>query len=335
MRSKTFTSTKTDIVDFAGAVIWRMFQHNGNFWMFKYTDGAVARVFEDGTLLRSHNLYLWWARALRGDSLNNLVAFEQISEDWFRMDPVTGGSLELVITDLPLLSLGDSGGIWLEKKKRVLTIDSVGEVRAFTIASDKSASGPVSFGKIDGGSSSGWTQFVSYSESVLAIYNSTTGRLLFFDKDLLVSGANTQAAQIRNSSIGTGYNGVAFSLHNKVWWAIDIISSTLAFVIIWADVVQPDTLAAPTFLDLNVPASNLLTDQGSRLRTRVTSSVPSPAADENVKDWIVNWSNTGLGTLEKTQSKTDKDGYAFNYLFGPIVDPGAPTASTVKVTIQD
>jgi hypothetical protein len=92
--------------------------------------------------------------------------------------------------------------------------------------------------------------------------------------------------------------------------------------------VAPATLAAPVFIPTAAHQHRLI---GTRIRTRLTGSAGEPCPDY----WI-NWSLLGVppkGALLKDKSKTDIDGYAENYWYGPL-GAGETGEETIRVNVQ-
>jgi hypothetical protein len=92
--------------------------------------------------------------------------------------------------------------------------------------------------------------------------------------------------------------------------------------------VVPSNLLNPEFIP-SVPHQHRL--MGSLVRTKLTGSYGGPC-----EGWCVDWEILGAppkGWLQKTQSGTDKDGYAWNYYFGPRA-VGEIGSETIKVTVK-
>jgi hypothetical protein len=87
--------------------------------------------------------------------------------------------------------------------------------------------------------------------------------------------------------------------------------------------VVPAILSSPVF----VPAGDQHLYVGSKVRTRLTGDIGEPC-----KDYWIHWSLLGAlpkGSLLRDRSRTDADGYAENYYFGPRIERLAAADETV------
>jgi hypothetical protein len=79
----------------------------------------------------------------------------------------------------------------------------------------------------------------------------------------------------------------------------------------------PTSLSNPEFYP-TVSRVERLTGYPVRVRLTGVAGEPCP-------DYVVNWAPPNLGFLEKVQSLTDQDGYAWNFYFGPAAAVGTET----------
>ena len=328
MRRHVFTSEKTEILGVAFK-FWYAYQKNGDFVHLYRSLGLLYRVFEDGTVRYSCKINANLRDPIIGSIDHNLIAF---GSTFYRMDRSIAARREVVVTNMPLtIRNGPERTMWLEKESKLLYIDNFGYISVYTIIGDTTITGPVSAGNVDTTQVSGWRQLMPYKQGQLFAYNRVNGRIAILNIELLLSGLNAEVAKISDSAIGNGFDYAWYNPWNKQFHGI--IEST-GTVVAYTDLVQPDALSAPELLDV---ASPLHPVQGSRLRTRLTSAVIGHPTQtfEPVKDWLVDWALVGIGSVERSQSKTDKDGYAENYYFGPLTGAGLPAQVEVDVSVLD
>jgi hypothetical protein len=90
----------------------------------------------------------------------------------------------------------------------------------------------------------------------------------------------------------------------------------------------PAVLSAPTFEPAVVYGL-----KANKVKTRLTGHEGEPC-----KDWWVHWELEGvngpvIGSLDKAVSKTDEDGYAENFYFGPDEGLTGQNKLTVRVVL--
>ena len=328
MRRLVFTSEKTGIADVPNK-IWYAYQKNGDFVNLYRATGLLFRVFEDGSVIYSCEINTNLRDPIMGSVEHNLIS---IGSTFYRMDQSIAARREVVVTGMPsAITSGPDRTIWLEKEARLLYVNTTGVISIYTIEADTSVTGPVSAGNVDTSSVSGWSQLTPYKEGRFIAYNKTNGRIAILVVGDLLSGLDAEAAKLTDTALDTGFDYVWYNPWNKIFCGI---TESTGAVKIYADLVQPDALSNPELLDI---ASPLHPVQGTRLRTRLTSAVTGHPTQtfEPVKGWLVDWNLLGLGSIQRSQSKTDEDGYAENYYFGPLTGAGLPAQEELDVSVLD
>lgn len=324
-RRLVYTSTKVELATLAGTR-WYAYQHNGDF-IHVFLTGKVYRLFEDGSLVYSCTVETQLRTPIIGNLNHNLVRF---GSDFYRMDQSVTGRRELVIQACPLAVLnGAKRCCWLEANRKIILVKNDGSIDIYTLTG-VTLTGPVSAGFIDGVSNTGWALLIRYRLGLVCAYNATNGRIAILRIPALLS-TSANAAKIKDTSLMSGLTYLCWSEWNEVFWGA-IESSGL--MKIWTDLVQPTDVSNIQLLDAAPPLHSL---QGTRLRTRVTSDVVGRPIDafEPVANWLVDWSFTGPGFLQKVQSRTDINGYALNFYFGPLTGVGLPQNVVINATIND
>jgi hypothetical protein len=125
---------------------------------------------------------------------------------------------------------------------------------------------------------------------------------------------------LRRSNLGACLQAVYDCLH-EVFITVQADKKVKVF----SSLPLPASLAAPSFSPATVKRLN-----GYMVQTRVLG-----AHNEPCKGWWVRWSLVGSppkGSLAKTVSKSDEDGYAENYYYGPATQ-GELGQETLKVEL--
>ena len=328
MRRLVFTSEKTGI-ESVPSKLWYAYQKNGDFIHLYRTLGLLFRVFEDGSAIYSCKINSNLRDPIMGSVEHNLIS---IGTTFYRMDQSIAARREVVVTGMPsAITSGPDRTMWLEKESKLLYINDSGVISVYTIETDTSVTGPVGAGNVDTSSVSGWKQLTPYKAGRLLAYNKTNGRIVILHIADLLSGLDAEAAKITDTALGNGFDYMWYNPWNKIFCGI---KESTGIVKVYTDLVQPDTLSNPELLDIVSPLHPV---QGTRIRTRLTSVVTGhpTQAFEPVKDWLVDWNLLGLGSIQRSQSKTDEDGYADNYYFGPLTGAGLPVQEELDVSIQD
>ena len=328
MRRHVFTSEKTGIWS-VPYPWWFAYQRSGDFVHLYSSQGKMYRVFEDGTALYSCNIVSWMVGPIMGSIEHNLLGS---GYTFYRMDQSTGARREVIAVTVPAyLYIDPLRILWLEKEYRFVRVNYYGYASIYTLEQDKTVTGPVSAGNVDVWAGGGWKQLIPYKEGLFVVYNRENGRLAILDVAHLLSSLDAEASKISDTAIGVGFDYVWYTPWNKMFHGITWATGTVAA---YVDMVQPDVLSEPELLDIVSPLHPV---QGTRLRTRLTSAVVGhpTQAFEPVKDWLVDWNLAGFGALQRSQSKTDKDGYAENYYYGPLTGAGLPAQTEVDVSILD
>ena len=328
MRRHVFTSEKTELLNIPFK-FWYAYQKNGDFVHIYRSLGYLYRIFEDGTIRYSCKINSSLRDPIIGSIDHNLIAF---GSTFYRMDRSIAARREVVVTSMPLtVRNGPERTMWLEKESKLIYINNFGYISVYTIIGDTTVTGPVSAGNVDTISVSGWKQLMPYKTGQLFAYNKTNGRIAILDIALLLSGLDAEAAKVSDSAVGSWFDYVWYNPWNKLFHGLTESTGT---VTAYTDLVQPDALSNPELLDVGSPLHPV---QGTRLRTRLTSAVTGHPTQtfEPVKDWLVDWNLLGLGSLERSQSKTDSNGYATNYYFGPLTAAGLPAQEEIGVSVLD
>jgi len=150
---------------------------------------------------------------------------------------------------------------------------------------------------------------------------------------MCVSGYNTgtlalvdyhKRETLWRSSVGAVPTASAFNSTHNLLLTLD----SSRRVSLWALEFVPATLSTPAFVPAPAQVHRLM---GYEVRVRLTGDAGEPC-----EDYWVEWSLLGeppKGQLEKTYAKTDKDGYAWNFWFGPAGagETGSETIATEVV----
>lgn len=329
MRRHVFTSEKTELQTVAFK-IWYIYQKNGDFVHLYRSLGLLYRIFEDGTVCYSCKINTNLRDPVIGSIDHNLIAY---GSTFYRMDRSIAARREVVVTSMPLAILnGPERSMWLEKESKLLYVDNFGYISIYTIIGDTTVTGPISVGNIDQTQLSGWKQLTPYKPGQLFAYNKVNGRIAILNTELLLSGLDAEAAKIFDSAIGDSFDYVWYNPWNKQFHGI---TESMGTVTTYTDLIQPDQLGNPFLVDEK--PGGLHPVQGTRLRVLVTSTViGKPGKDyEVVEGWLVDWNLIGLGALQRSQSKTDKDGNAENYYFGPLTGAGLPATAQIDASVLD
>lgn len=324
-RRLVYTSTKVELATFP-SISWYAYQHNGDF-IHVFRAGKVYRMFEDGSVVYSCTVESQLRTPIIGNLNHNLVRF---GSDFYRMDQSVAGRRELIIQACPLTVLNSAKRCcWLEANHKIILMKNDGSIDIYTLTG-VTLTGPVSAGFIDGAPNTGWTLLTRYRLGLVCAYNITNGRIAILRIPALLS-ISANVAKIKDTSLISGLTYFCWSEWNEIFWGV-IESSGL--MKIWTDLVQPTDVSDIQLLDVTPPLHSL---QGTRLRTRVTSDVIGRPAEafEPVANWLVDWSFTGPGFLQKVQSRTNILGYASNFYFGPLTGVGLPQNVVINATIND
>lgn len=122
--------------------------------------------------------------------------------------------------------------------------------------------------------------------------------------------------------------GLAYDPVNHLLLALRCVYSAVGVRDVVVDVYLPTPLPAALSAPVFSPAT-VKRYQGHEVTVQLTGSIGEPCAD-----WWITWALTsGKGDLEKPYSKTDADGYARNYYFGPSLagELGAETLTAQVV----
>lgn len=331
MRRHVYTSSKTELLTVSHK-IWYVYQRNGDFVHLYRSLGLLYRVFEDGTAVYSCKINSNLRDPIIGSKEHNLIAY---GSTFYRMDQSIAARREVIVTGMPLTILnGPERTIWLESEAKLLYISSTGYISIYTIAADTTVSGPVSVGNVDVSEVSGWRQLTPYKSGHIIAYNKVNGRVAVLNIAALLATTALLSKTI-DTAIGDSFDYVWYSPWNKTYNGINLVLGTVA---VYADVVQPDALSTPELLDATPPLHQV---QGTRVRTRVISSVPGHPVQtfEPVPNWPVFHFLIGPGSIEHGDNvsfqTSDNDGYVDCYYYGPLTTAGFPDSALITIGIVD